>query len=276
MLKFLKSSPIGSVSFLIWVILVLVAVFADYISPYDPLEADYGAIRKPPSSDHILGTDHMGRDVLSRIIYGTRITLIVAITSVVIGDFIGFIIGLITPYFGKNTDTLTQRLIDVLMSFPDIILALMLLTVFGSGLTTVVIVISVTRIPYSARITRSVVLTVKEHTFVEAAKSIGVSNIKIIYRHIAPQCIAPMLVVFSLHLGVAIFAESALSFLGLGIPPPDPSWGNMLGSVLASSFKPPWWLVLFPGLAITIAILSANLLGDGLRDFLDPKLKNKI
>jgi peptide/nickel transport system permease protein len=170
----------------------------------------------------------------------------------------------------------SQRLVDVLMSFPALILALLLLAVIGAGLTTVIIAIAVTRIPVSTRITRSVVLSVKETAYVESARMIGASHWRIMFQHVAPQCVAAILVVATLHLGGAIFAESALSFLGMGIPPPAPSWGNMLGGVLAASFRPPWWLVLYPGVAITVAIMAANLLGDALRDFLDPKLKKRL
>ncbi len=162
------------------------------------------------------------------------------------------------------------------MSFPALILALLLLAVIGAGLTTVIIAIAVTRIPVTTRITRSVVLSIKETAYVDSARMIGASNWRIMFQHIAPQCLAPILVIATLHLGGAIFAESALSFLGMGIPPPAPSWGNMLGGVLAAAFRPPWWLVLFPGVAITIAIMAANLLGDALRDFLDPKLKKRL
>jgi peptide/nickel transport system permease protein len=273
---FVKSSPIGAISLAFWGLMLLIAIFAPYIAPYDPLEADYAAIRQGPTAQHLLGTDNLGRDLLSRIIYGFRITLIVSITAVFMGDLIGFVWGIASGYLGNRFDLFSQRLIDVLMAFPALILALLLLVVLGAGVTTVIIAIAVTRIPSSARITRSVVLSVKETAYVEAARSIGASHVRIMARHVAPQAIAPILVVATLHLGGAIFAESALSFLGMGIPPPAPSLGNMLGGVLAAAFRPPWWLVVFPGLAITLAIMAANLFGDALRDYLDPKLKKRI
>ncbi|GIV80226.1 MAG: peptide ABC transporter permease [Litorilinea sp.] len=275
-MRFVRSSPIGTVAVLIWLALILVAIFAPVLAPYDPLEADYGAVRQGPTAAHWLGTDHLGRDVLSRIIYGSRITLIVSLSSVLLGDLLGFIWGIASGYLGGRFDMLSQRLVDILMSFPALILALLLLVVLGAGLTTVIVAIAVTRIPSSTRITRSVVLSIKETAYVEAARMIGASQLRIMRLHIAPQCVAPILVVATLHLGAAIFAESALSFLGMGIPPPAPSWGNMLGGVLAAAFKPPWWLVVFPGVAITIAIMAANLMGDALRDFLDPKLKKRL
>ena len=274
--RFAQSSPIGMVAVGIWLLMFVMAVFAPLLSPYDPLEADYAAIRAAPTAEHILGTDQLGRDLLSRIIYGARITLIVSITAVFVGDLIGFVWGIASGYLGQRFDLISQRVVDVLMSFPGLILALLLLVVLGAGLVTVIVAISVTRIPSATRITRAVVLSIKETSYVEAAKMIGASNVRIMVRHVAPQAVAPILVVATLHLGGAIFAESALSFLGMGIPPPAPSWGNMLGGVLAAAFRPPWWLVIFPGVAITIAIMAANLFGDAFRDFLDPKLRRRI
>lgn len=274
--RFVRSSPIGAVGLLFWFVMLAIAIFAPQIAPYDPLDADYGAIRQGPTMRHLLGTDNLGRDVLSRIIFGFRITLIVSISSVLIGDFLGFIWGIASGYLGNRFDLISQRLVDVLMSFPALILALLLLVVSGAGLPTVIVAIAVTRIPASTRITRSVVLSVNQNAYIEAARCIGASHLRIMMRHVAPQVVAPILVVATLHLGAAIFAESALSFLGMGIPPPAPSLGNMLGGVLAAAFKPPWWLVVFPGLAITFAIMAANLFGDALRDFLDPKLRQRI
>lgn len=275
-MRFSQSSPIGAVALGIWFLMFFMAIFAPQLAPFDPLEADYTAIRAEPTAKHILGTDQLGRDVLSRIIFGSRITLIVSITAVFIGDLIGFIWGIASGYLGQRFDLISQRVVDVLMSFPGLILALLLSVVLGAGLPTVIIAIAVTRIPSATRIIRAVVLSIKETSYVEAARMIGASHVRIMVRHVAPQTIAPILVVATLHLGGAIFAESALSFLGLGIPPPAPSWGNMLGGVLAASFRPPWWLVVFPGLAITLAIMAANLFGDAFRDFLDPKLRQRI
>lgn len=273
---FVRSSPIGAIAAMVWILLILMAIFAPTLAPYDPQEADYGAIRQAPSTAHLLGADDLGRDILSRIIFGARITLTVSISSVLIGDLLGFLWGVASGYLGGRFDLLSQRVLDVLMSFPTLILALLLLVALGAGLTTVIIAIAVTRIPGATRVIRSVVLSVKANAYVEAARMVGVRPLALMLRHIAPQCIAPLIVIATLNLGGAIFAEAALSFLGLGIPPPAPSWGNMLGGVLAASFKPSWWLVVFPGLAITIAVMAANLLGDALRDFLDPKLRQRL
>ena len=274
--RFRTVSALGTVALVAWFLLIVIALGAPILAPYPPNEADYGAVRQGPSASHLLGTDNLGRDILSRIIHGARITLLVSVTSVFLGDAIGFIWGVISGFLGRRFDLFSQRVIDILMSFPSLILALMLLVVLGAGIETVIVAIASTQIPAATRITRSVVLSVREAMYVEAARSIGVNNLRLMVRHVAPQVAAPILVVATLHLGGAIFAESALSFLGLGIPPPAPSWGNMLGGVTAAAFKPPWWLVVFPGLAITLTIMAANLFGDALRDFLDPKLRQRI
>ena len=274
--RFRTVSAMGTVALVAWILLFVIAIAAPVLAPYPPNEADYGAVRQGPSPAHLLGTDNLGRDILSRIIHGARITLMVSVTSVFLGDAIGFVWGVISGFLGRRFDLFSQRVIDILMSFPSLILALMLLVVLGAGIETVIVAIASTQIPAATRITRSVVLSVREAMYVEAARSIGVNNLRLMVRHVAPQVAAPILVVATLHLGGAIFAESALSFLGLGIPPPAPSWGNMLGGVTAAAFKPPWWLVVFPGLAITLTIMAANLFGDALRDFLDPKLRQRI
>jgi peptide/nickel transport system permease protein len=274
--RFLRSSVLGTVAAALLLGISIVACLADVVAPYHPLEANYGATRQPPSATYWFGTDHLGRDVLSRVIYGAQVTLVVAISSVLVGDTLGFAWGVVSGYMGGKVDLVSQRILEVMMSFPTLILALLMMGGLGAGLHTVVIAIAVTRVPGSARIIRSVVLTVKQMAYVEAVRCLGASTPRIMLRHIAPQCIAPLLVVGSLNLGIAIFAESALSFLGVGIPPPTPSWGNMLGGVLAEAFRPPWWIVLTPGVAITATILACNLLGDALRDFLDPRLRQRL
>ncbi len=274
--RFYTVSPMGTLACIGWLLLLVLAVSAPLVAPYDPNEADYAAVRQGPSARHWLGTDNLGRDILSRIIFGSQITLMVSLIAVIVGDAIGFVWGIGSGFLGRRFDLISQRVVDILMSFPSLILALMLLVVLGAGIETVIVAIAVTQVPSATRITRSVVLSVREAMYVEAARMIGVSNLRLMARHIAPQVTAPILVVATLHLGGAIFAESALSFLGLGIPPPASSWGNMLGGVTAAAFRPPWWLVVFPGLAITFAIMTANLFGDALRDFLDPKLRQRI
>ena len=269
---FFRSSPLGTAAAVLVIVAVVVAAFAGQVAPYDPLHNDYTAARQPPSAQHLLGTDSLGRDVLSRIIYGLRISLIVSVASIALGVSFGVVWGLTSGYAAGRYDLLSQRLIEVLSSFPTLILAMLLSVGLGPGLGTVIVAVGVTQIPLATRITRSVVLSVKQMQFVEAARCLGATPARIMARQIAPQCVAPVAVVATLNLGAAIFAEAALSFLGVGVPPPTPSLGNMLGGVLAQSFQPPWWLVIFPGAAIAMTVLAANLLGDSLRDFLDPKL----
>ena len=273
---FWVNSPIGYISGVFLIIFLLIGIFADVISPYGPLEAHYDAMKQPPSGEYWLGTDHMGRDLLSRVMHGTRVTMIVAFVAIFIADTIGLAWGILSGYLGGKFDLFSQRLIDILMSFPSIILALLLLVVMGAGLETVIIAIAVTRIPGSQRVIRAVVLSVKETAYVEAARAIGASPLRVMARHISPQTYAPLIVVATTSLGGAIFTEASLSFLGLGIPPPSPSWGNLLGGLLLESLRPPWWLMIAPGVCITGTILAFNLLGDGLRDHFDPRLRGKL
>jgi ABC-type dipeptide/oligopeptide/nickel transport system permease subunit len=274
--RFARTSALGAAAAAFLVILLLLAGFADQVAPYHPLEADFLALRQPPSPAHWLGTDNLGRDVLSRLIHGARLSFSVAILSTVLSKLLGVAWGILTGYAGGIFDLFSQRIVDVLLAFPGIILSMLLLAALGGGFGTVVFAITLLGIAGTVRVIRSVVLSVKEMAYVEAARAIGVPSAGIMVRHVAPQCIAPALVLFSASLGGAIFAEAALSFLGLGIPQPAPSWGNMLGGILANQFRPDWWLVIFPGLAITLAILAFNLVGDALRDHLDPKLRGRL
>jgi peptide/nickel transport system permease protein len=274
-MRFLRSSPLGALAVAILIAAVLAAILAPQIAPYEPLRNDYTAARHPPSFTHLLGTDSLGRDVLSRIIYGLRISLLVSIASIALGVSAGVVWGITSGYITGTYDLLSQRLIEVLTSFPTLILAMLLSVGLGPGLGTVIVAVGVTQVPLATRVTRSVVLSVKQAQFVEAARCIGASVPRIMARQIAPQCVAPVAVVASVNLGGAIFAEAALSFLGVGVPPPTPSLGNMLGGVLAQSFQPPWWLVVFPGATIALTVLGANMLGDALRDYLDPRLTSR-
>lgn len=267
-----RRSPMGTVSALFLLALIIVAAFAGQIAPYHPLEAQFTALRQPPSAAHWLGTDNLGRDVLSRLIHGARVSLFVAIVSAGLSKVVGLAWGVATGYLGKSFDIVSQRIVDVLLAFPGIILAMLLLAALGGGMGTVILAITLLGVAGTVRVIRSVVLSVKEMAYVEAARATGASDLRIMVRHVTPQCLAPILVLFSASLGSAIFAEAALSFLGLGIPQPNPSWGNMLGGVLADQFRPRWWLVIFPGVAISSTILAFNLVGDALRDWLDPKL----
>lgn len=276
LIRFVRLSPAGALGALFLLIVLLVAIFAPLISPYDPLAGDYSITRQGPTLQHLLGTDDLGRDVLSRIIFGARITMLVSVTSTVAGGAIALLWGVASGYLGGRFDMVSQRIIEVLMSFPTLILAMLLLIGMNAGIQPVIIAIAVTQVPGCTRIVRSAALSTRTLAYVEAARCLGASTWRIMLREIAPQCIAPFLVVLTLNLGSAVFAEAGLSFLGVGVPPPAPSWGNMLGGVLAAAFRPSWWLVLFPGVAITLTVMAVNIFGDALRDFLDPRIKRQV
>ena len=273
---FMRSSPIGAFGVVLLIFIGIVGLVPGLFAPYDPDKIFFDSLKTPPSSEHLAGTDFLARDSLSRIFYGARVTLIVAIISIFIGDVRGFIWGVATGYLGKRFDLISQRILDMFIAFPTIILALLILAALGAGLFTIIAAIALIRIPGTARVIRSVALSVKESQFVEAASAIGASEFRVMFRHVAPQCFAPLLIVASAGLGSAIFTEAALSFLGMGVPPPTPTWGNMLGGVLNELFQPPWWLVIFPGVAITLTVLAFNLFGDALRDYLDPRLRGRL
>ncbi len=272
---FARRQPVGAASGLLLVIMGVAAVAAPLVAPYDPLETHFQDIRVSPSAKYLLGTDEIGRDFLSRIIYGTRISLFVSFMAVLLGDGVGLVWGTASGYLGGKFDIIGQRFLDLLMSFPTLILALVLLLALGAGIHTVIIAIAITRIPTSTRVIRSVTLSIKENMYVDAAKAIGASDLRVMTLHIAPQCMAPFLILATAHLGTVIITEASLGFLGLGIPPPTPSWGNMLGGAVAGVFKPSWWLVIFPGVAITITVLAFNMFGDTIRDVLDPRLRGR-
>lgn len=276
LVRFVRLSPAGALGAAFLFVILLVAIFAPLIAPYDPLAGDYAVTRQGPTLQHLLGTDDLGRDVLSRIIFGARITMLVSVTSTVIGGAIALAWGVASGYVGGRFDMLSQRVIEVLMAFPTLILAMLLLISMNAGIQPVIIAIAVTQVPGCTRIVRSAALSTRTLAYVEAARCLGASPWRIMLREIAPQCTAPFLVVLTLNLGSAIFAEAGLSFLGVGVPPPAPSWGNMLGGVLAAAFRPSWWLVLFPGVAITLTVMAVNIFGDALRDFLDPRLKRQV
>ena len=269
---FARRNPLSAFWGCVALFIVGVAILAPFIAPYDPLKANFRRMSKPPDSDNYFGTDQIGRDNLSRVIYGSRVSLVIAIAAVLLGTTTGSLWGLASGYIGGSFDIASQRVIEFLQSFPDLILAMAISMALGTGQGTVIVAIAVTRIPFGGRIVRAVALSLKEMAYVEAARAIGAAPLRIMARHILPQCVAPYLILATTHLGVAIIIEAALGFLGVGIPPPKPTWGNMLAGSL-TSLVPHWWLVLFPGLAITITVLAFNLLGDGIRDTLDPRLR---
>jgi len=273
---FVRRAPLSAFWGCIAAAIVFMAIAAPVLAPHQPLKSDFRRMTKPPDTQNFFGTDQIGRDTLSRIIHGSRTSLMVAAAAVLFGTTLGAIWGLACGFFGGRFDVISQRIIEFMQSFPDLILAMAIAMALGAGTGTVIVAIAITRIPFGGRVIRSVVLSLKEMPFVEAARGLGASNMRLMFRHILPQCVAPYLILATAHLGVAIIIEASLGFLGVGIPPPTPTWGNMLSDALNSGLIPPWWLVLFPGLAITITVLAFNLLGDGIRDMLDPRLRGAV
>lgn len=271
MAAFARRNPIAVVGGVVGLLIVVMAIVAPLIAPFDPLKTDFRRMAKPPSALHYFGTDQVGRDTLSRVIHGARTSLAVAFASVLLGTTVGSLWGVASGYLGGRFDLVSQRITEILQSFPDLILAMAISMAIGTGMPAVIVAIAITRIPFGNRVIRSVALTVRELTYVEATRASGASQARVMLRHVLPQCVAPYLVLATAHLGVAIVIEAALGFLGVGIPPPTPTWGNMLAESL-TSLVPHWWLVFFPGLAITVTVLAFNLFGDGIRDTLDPRL----
>jgi ABC-type dipeptide/oligopeptide/nickel transport system permease subunit len=273
--RFAKTNVMSATAGVVGLLLILISIAAPVIAPADPLKVKLSDINADPSirGEFIpFGRDHIGRDVLSRVIYGGRISLFVGFVAVLLGTSGGFVWGLTSGYFGGKFDLINQRVVEVLLSFPGLILAMALAMALGASMWTVIIAIGVTRLAPSARVVRAVALSIKETTYVDAARALGANPLRIMTAHIAPQCVAPFLIVFTASLGGAIVTEASLSFLGVGIPPPDPSWGTMLAEA-SGILLPHWYLVVFPGLFITVTVLAFNLFGDGLRDALDPRLR---
>ena len=273
--RFTAQNPLGAAGALVLILLILMALAAPIITPWPENKGDFTHMSGEPNAEHIFGTDQQGRDILSRVIFGTRTTLMVAFAAVLFGTTLGSVIGVVSAYSGGKVDLILQRFLEILQAFPDVILALLLLAALDPSLGTVTLAISVTRIPFGGRVIRSVALQIREMEYVTAARAIGANDIRIMIRHVAPQCGAPYLVLATAHLGVAILIESGLGFLGAGVPPPTATWGNMLAFANLASFKPIWWMAFYPGLAITVTVLAFNLFGDSLRDVLDPRLRNR-
>lgn len=269
---FVRRYRLSTVWGIVAVLIILLGIFAPLVSPDDPLKPNVLARAQGPSWQHWLGTDFIGRDLLSRIVHGTKWSLFVAVTSVLLGTTLGAVWAVASAFLGGRFDLLGERLVEVLLSFPPILLALLLASALGASTWTVILSIAATRVAYGTRIIRSQALAVKDLPYVEAARSLGSSSWRVIFRHIAPQCIGVYLILVTTSLGIAIVLEATLGFLGAGIPPPTPTWGNMLGDA-ASMLIPKWHLVVFPGLAIVITVLAFNQLGDGLRDAFDPRLR---
>lgn len=272
---FAWAKPLGAAGAFIILIMLLVAALAHTLAPYDPYQPDYAAQFSRPGVDHWLGTDEFGRDVLSRIMYGARIALFVGFTASFAGCSLGGLLGVLSAYCGGTVDLLLERAMDVLLAFPQLILALAVASILGPAVSNVVIAVAIPIIPRAARVVRATTLSIKENQYVEAAHGLGASHYRVVGRHLLPNVFAPYLIMLTAQLGSAILAEAALSYLGLGAAEPTPSWGLMLsGSAPAYAEKAPW-IGLFPGIAISLAVFGFSLFGDSLRDALDPKLRGK-
>jgi len=271
--KHLRNNPIILMGVIIILFVLVVGIAAPYISPQDPLKINMTHRREAPSFDFLMGTDRLGRDILSRMIWGTRISLLIGVVAVSVAMVIGVTIGLYSGYFGGIIDHILMRSMDVILAFPTLLLAIGLIAVTGPGIKNIIFVVALVRIPRFARIIHGSVISIKTKEYIEAARSISKSHLGILFQHILPNCLTPLTVEASLSIATAIITESALSFLGLGIRPPTPSWGQMIADGRTELFTAPW-VVLLPGFAIMLTVLGYNLVGDGLRDILDPRLRN--
>jgi peptide/nickel transport system permease protein len=272
-LDFIRRRPLGTAGAFVILVMIFAAVFAPFIAPYDPYEQHFTGIPLAPSGEHLLGTDAFGRDLLSRIIFGSRTALLVGFTSSIVGSTLGLILGVVGAYFGGKVDELIQRFMDVLISFPLIVLAIAVVAALGPSVGNVIAAVTVPVIPRVARVTRSSALAVVRMPYIEAARSVGVRAPRIMGQHIAPNVFAPYLIMLTAFLGQAILLEATLSFLGLGVVEPDPAWGNMLRGQGMQFLDQAPWLAIAPGAAISLAVFGFNLFGDSLRDALDPRLR---
>jgi peptide/nickel transport system permease protein len=269
-----RRKPLGAVGLAIILLLAVVAAIAGWVAPHDPTAMNVGARLKPPfSPDHVLGTDKFGRDLLSRLLLGSRVSLYVGFTSVALGSAIGGALGVASGYFRGRLDMVVQRVIDVLLAFPMILLALAVVAAVGPSTHNVVIAIAVPIIPRIARVVRATVLSLRETDFVAAATAMGAGDVEIMVRHLVPNTMPVIIVVGSVQLGVAIVTEASLSYLGLGVQEPQPSWGLMLSGAVGDYARAAPWVPVIPGVALALAVLALNLLGDALRDVLDPRLQ---
>jgi len=271
--QFVSEHPLGAFGAVIVLVLILVAIFAPWIAPYGPKVTDFDAYLQP-SHQHWFGTDHLGRDIFSRVVWGSQLSLYVGLTSVGVGVTIGALWGIGTAYLGGTIDVVTQRVVDVLMGFPPIILALGLMAALGQSVNNVIIALVILLSPSAARTMRSSVLSLKEMAYVESARALGASTLRVVFQHLVPNCLGTYIVLFTVNVAYAIVVEAALSFLGLGSPPDEPSWGGMLTAATASLERAPW-IAFFPGAAISLVVFGLNLLGDAIRDMTDAKMRGR-
>jgi peptide/nickel transport system permease protein len=277
-IDFCRQQPLGAIGFVVIFMMMFAGIFSEWVSPYDPLSIDFASILAPPSWEHWFGTDAFGRDILSRIIHGARTALIIGFTASFFGSTLGAILGVASAYFGGRIDAWIQRFIDVLLAFPIIVLALVVVAalrsavVFGIDIN-LIFAIAIPILPRVERVVRAAALSVRVMPYVDAARAAGYSHARIIFRHMAPNVAAPYLIMLTAFIAQAILAEASLSFLGLGVTEPTPAWGLMLSGNAADFFREAPWMIIFPGLAISLAVFAFNLFGDSLRDWLDPRFK---
>ena len=273
--RFCRRQPLGTFGLALVVVMAIAGIFANVITPYSPTANDFGAMTEAPSWTHWFGTDQFGRDMLSRIVFGARTALIVGLSSACVGGAVGLVLGVGSAYFGGTLDLIFQRIADVMMAFPLIIMALAVVSIFGTGVHNVIIAITIPLIPRCARVVRSSALSIREVPYIDAARACGFSHWRIILRHMVPNVMAPFLIMITAFVGQAILAEASLSYLGLGVQEPVPAWGLMLQGGAEEYATTAPWIAVFPGLAIMWAVLGINLFGDALRDALDPKLRER-
>jgi len=272
-IRFFRKKPLGGAGAIVMLVIIVMAVFANLIQTHDPIATEAADTLAPPTAAHWMGTDHLGRDIYSRIVHGARVSLLVGLGSTLLASILGGVIGLLSGYVGGKTDLVTQRVMDILQGLPLLVLALVVSAALGPSIPNVILAISIPIMPRAARVIRASVLAIREFQYVEAARALGVSHLRVAFRHILPNTMGPFIVLGTAQLGSAILTEAALSFLGLGVPEPYPSWGRMLSVSAAEYAQKAPHLVLFPGIAISLAVFGSNLLGDALRDTLDPRLR---
>lgn len=274
-LNFMRRQPLGTVGLAIVLVMLVAGLSAGWIAPFDPEENDFNAMMEAPSWTHLLGTDQVGRDIFSRLVYGARTALIVGFSAAIVGGLAGLVLGVASAYFGGWFDLVFQRVLDVLMAFPLIILALAVVAVFGTGVFNVIVAITIPLIPRCGRVVRASALAIREIPYVDAARALGFGHARIVLRHMLPNVVAPFLILLSAFVGQAILAEASLSYLGLGVQEPVPAWGLMLQGGAEEYATTAPWIAVFPGLAIVLTVLGISLFGDALRDALDPKLRDR-
>ncbi|MGH7113033.1 MAG: ABC transporter permease [Stellaceae bacterium] len=274
-LDFCRHQPLGTLGMAIVLVILFAGVTSQWIAPYSPTANDFAAMTQPPSWAHWLGTDEFGRDLFSRIIYGARTALIIGFSCAIVGGFAGLVLGVASAYFGGRIDLLIQRVLDILMAFPLIIMALAVVSIFGTGVENVIIAITIPLFPRCARVVRSSALAIREIPYVDAARACGFGHWRIIMRHMVPNVMAPFLILLTAFVGQAILAEAALSYLGLGVQEPVPAWGLMLQGGAEEYATTAPWIAVFPGLAIAVTVFGFSIFGDALRDVLDPKMRNR-